>query len=259
MLQSLIWLRVEIICWVAESLRPFETINDRGFQALRKTGRPEYHIPSPLIVARVVKQVFVKTRKQIVQMLQVIHSTTIILPAWKTVLKDLDLPVRIIPCDVSTQWNSTYNMLDFALTYQEGIDVITDMWKLGLGEYELSEYEWPLVKQLHDVLKVGIQMWHITVTTLTMCHTDSQRCDFVLLTLNTKLSYGCTHYGLYWPSLHQLYAQEGATGACYTCRAWSCQTHPQSVLFTHRQIQGMLDCNGCIIFSLTLSIVLTLA
>jgi hypothetical protein len=87
-------------------------------------------------------------------------------------------------------------MLDFALTYQEGINAITDMRKLGLGEYELSEDEWPLVKQLRDVLKVGIQMCRITVT-LTMCHADSQRCDFILLTLNAKLSYGYTCHGPY--------------------------------------------------------------
>ncbi|KAG1765576.1 hypothetical protein EDD22DRAFT_757077, partial [Suillus occidentalis] len=61
---------------------------------------------------------------------KVIHSTTIILPAWKTVLENLDLPIRIIPRDVSTRWNSTYDMLDFALTYQEGINAITDMRKL---------------------------------------------------------------------------------------------------------------------------------
>ncbi|KAG1812878.1 uncharacterized protein BJ212DRAFT_1242422, partial [Suillus subaureus] len=56
---------------------------------------------------------------------KVIHLMTIILPAWKAVLEDLDLPVRIIPCDISTWWNSTYDMLDFVLTYQEGINVIT--------------------------------------------------------------------------------------------------------------------------------------
>ncbi|KAG0695624.1 hypothetical protein DFH29DRAFT_984909 [Suillus ampliporus] len=38
--------------------------------ALMKTGRPKYHIPSPLTVACDVKQVFVKTCKWIVQMLQ---------------------------------------------------------------------------------------------------------------------------------------------------------------------------------------------
>ncbi|KAG1839441.1 hypothetical protein DFJ58DRAFT_667761, partial [Suillus subalutaceus] len=62
--------RAEIVRWVSESLRPFETVNDRGFQNLMKTGRPEYYIPSPSTVARDVKQVFVKTCEQIARMLQ---------------------------------------------------------------------------------------------------------------------------------------------------------------------------------------------
>lgn len=85
---------------------------------------------------------------------KIIHSTTIILPAWKTILNDLELPIRIIPRDVSTRWNSTFDMLDFALEYRKAIDAITDTRKLGLGAYELNEEEWSLVRQLRDVLKV---------------------------------------------------------------------------------------------------------
>lgn len=59
-----------------------------------------------------------------------------------------------MPRDVSTRWNSTYDMLNFALEYRKGIDAITDKRKLGLGEYELKPNEWLLVKQLRDVLKV---------------------------------------------------------------------------------------------------------
>ncbi|KAG1899330.1 uncharacterized protein F5891DRAFT_981109 [Suillus fuscotomentosus] len=62
--------RVEIVCWVSESLRPFETVNDQGFQKLMKTGRLEYHIPSPSTITRDIKQVFVETRKQIARVLQ---------------------------------------------------------------------------------------------------------------------------------------------------------------------------------------------
>ena len=36
----------EIICWIAESKRPFQIVNDHGFKKLMKTGRPDYHIPS---------------------------------------------------------------------------------------------------------------------------------------------------------------------------------------------------------------------
>ena len=41
----------EIVCWVAESKRPFSVVSDRGFQLLMKTGRPEYYIPSPTTVS----------------------------------------------------------------------------------------------------------------------------------------------------------------------------------------------------------------
>ncbi|KAG2342366.1 hypothetical protein BDR05DRAFT_976514 [Suillus weaverae] len=53
----------EIVQWVVESLQPFETVNDHGFQALMKTRRPEYHIPSPLTVSQDVKLVFSNVRQ----------------------------------------------------------------------------------------------------------------------------------------------------------------------------------------------------
>ena len=61
----------EIVRWVAESKRPFQIVNDRGFQSLMKTGRPEYHIPSMQTVSRDVKQAFVEARKRATKMLQV--------------------------------------------------------------------------------------------------------------------------------------------------------------------------------------------
>ena len=64
-------IRAEIVRWVPESKRPFQIVKDRGFQMLMKTGRPEYHIPSPETVSRDVKKVFVHVRKQIVKLLKV--------------------------------------------------------------------------------------------------------------------------------------------------------------------------------------------
>jgi hypothetical protein len=48
----------------------------------------------------------------------IIHSTTITLPAWHQACSELGLKVRLIPHDVVTQWNSTYNMMDFVLKYR---------------------------------------------------------------------------------------------------------------------------------------------
>jgi hypothetical protein len=63
--------RAEIVRWVSESKRPFQIVKDRGFQSLMKTGRPEYHIPSPETVSRDVRNVFVNVRKRIAKMLKV--------------------------------------------------------------------------------------------------------------------------------------------------------------------------------------------
>jgi len=73
----------------------------------------------------------------------------------------LKLPVRIMPRDVSTRWNSTFDMLDFALSHRTAIDAMTDKRKLGLEECELDEREWTLVRQLRNVLKVS-QEWRQT-------------------------------------------------------------------------------------------------
>ena len=63
--------RAEIVRWVSESKRPFSIVEDRGFQALMKTGRPGYYIPSATTVSRDVKKVFVNVRKRMAKMLQV--------------------------------------------------------------------------------------------------------------------------------------------------------------------------------------------
>src|SRR5258708_30806906 len=63
--------RAEIVRWVSESLRPFEIVQDRGFQSLMKTGRPEYYIPSKSTVSRDVRLVFARTRQRIAKMMKV--------------------------------------------------------------------------------------------------------------------------------------------------------------------------------------------
>ena len=70
-------LRAEIVRWVAESLRPFSIVEDRGFKSLMKTGRPEYYLPSPDTVSWDVKLVFTQTRKRIAKMLQVSYDRVV--------------------------------------------------------------------------------------------------------------------------------------------------------------------------------------
>lgn len=62
---------VQIVKWIAENKRPFSIVKDRGFVSLMKTGRPDYHLPSPDTVSRDVRNVFVRVRKRIAKMLSV--------------------------------------------------------------------------------------------------------------------------------------------------------------------------------------------
>ena len=60
----------------------------------------------------------------------------------------------MMPHDVSTRWNSTYDMLYFALDFRTAIDKMTAMRHLDLQKYELSPAEWGIAKELRDVLNV---------------------------------------------------------------------------------------------------------
>ena len=82
-------------------------------------------------------------------------STTIILPQWFTTLEDLNLDQRMMPRDVTTRWNSTFDMLEFSCDYREPIDLITGNQMMRLRHYELSEEDWEIATKLRDVLKVG--------------------------------------------------------------------------------------------------------
>jgi hypothetical protein len=83
-----------------------------------------------------------------------IHSTTIVLPLWFRILEKLELEARKMPRDVATRWNSTFDMLEFALQYRTAIDEIAGNKTANLRQYELNDEEWRIAEQLHDTLKV---------------------------------------------------------------------------------------------------------
>ena len=82
------------------------------------------------------------------------NSTTLILPRWYEIVDELKLAERIMPRDVSTRWNSTYDMLKFALDYRPALDAITGERDMKLRKYELNNTEWVIAKQLRDILEV---------------------------------------------------------------------------------------------------------
>ena len=87
------------------------------------------------------------------------NSSTVIRPRWREILTDLSssnsrLSVCMMPRDVRTWWNSTYDMLKFSYTYRDAIDKLTSECTLKLRDYKLTEPEWEIVKQLQDSLRV---------------------------------------------------------------------------------------------------------
>lgn len=88
----------------------------------------------------------------------IVRSTTIALPAWREVCAVNGLPPRLIPRNVTTRWNSTYDMLSVAVEYRTAIDDITADKSVKLRKYELDEEDWEIVRDLLHVLKVHLRL-----------------------------------------------------------------------------------------------------
>ena len=109
--------------------------------------------------------------------LQIVHSTTAIQPVWIELIQRENLirerrnaalpanskrckPIlrfRFMPRDVRTRWNSTCDMVEFAVMYSDVIKALCAM-EAKLRRYELSSTEWRIVKELGEVLTVSIQI-----------------------------------------------------------------------------------------------------
>ena len=61
-----------------------------------------------------------------------------------------------MPRDVSTRWNSTFDMLDFAIAYRTALDDLTSNRDLNLRKYELEDDEWAVAINLRDTLEACI-------------------------------------------------------------------------------------------------------
>ncbi|RDX39997.1 hypothetical protein OH76DRAFT_1317369, partial [Lentinus brumalis] len=71
-------------------------------------------IPVKLVLAKVRKLSF-----------KIVNSSTILLPAWRDICKSLKLPEKLIPRDVKTRWNSTFDMAIVTVQYKDAVKRIT--------------------------------------------------------------------------------------------------------------------------------------
>jgi hypothetical protein len=69
------------------------------------------------------------------------NSSTIALPQWYHILDNLSLDKRVIPRDVRTCWNATYDMLDEAYSLKAAVNKIMEMRDMKLRQYEIEGHE----------------------------------------------------------------------------------------------------------------------
>jgi hypothetical protein len=93
----------------------------------------------------------------------------ITLPAWCVACAAHDQPTCLLPRDIKTCWNSTYDMLTIAFKYCTVIDDMTGNKALKLCQYELDDDKWEVVKDLLQVLKVSTLPYHVIQQTQ-HCH-----------------------------------------------------------------------------------------
>ena len=68
---------------------------------------------------------------------------------------EIPLGVHMMPRDVTIRWNSTFDMLNFAVTYRRALESLTGTLGMGLQDYELSDDDWVIAKDLRDILEVS--------------------------------------------------------------------------------------------------------
>jgi hypothetical protein len=64
------------------------------------------------------------------------------------------MKARLIPHNVSTRWNSTFDMLKVAIEYRAPIDTLVGGRKNKMRDLELDASEWTALEDLMKVLKV---------------------------------------------------------------------------------------------------------
>ena len=146
------------------------------------------------------------------------------------------MTVSLMPRDVSTQWNSTYDMLAYALKHRKAVDSITQGRELGLRKFELADHEWETVEQLHDVLKVSLlqRSFHTANNhkQLTVRSPDTQGRYAVFFTVHSKSRNGYSRDGPYRQATSDLFPQQEVHGSNSFVHHPG-QKHSESLLFTH--------------------------
>ena len=162
------------------------------------------------------------------------YSTTKLLPAWKACLEDAELASRIFPCDVLTQWNSTYDILCFAVEYHQPIESLTSDHKNNLCMFELNKNEWSIAQQLKDILEVRdmpmVHCYHIDAAHLIL---DLEGHNLVFLVRNPQSCNSYPHNGPHQHGLHKCLPPNKQSQSSYVSHHCCCKENSEQVLLPH--------------------------
>src|SRR6266481_8067102 len=117
----------------------------------------------------------------------IVQSTTIALPAWCHHCKAHKIKSCVLPCGVVTHWNSTFDMLNFAVQYWAIIDTMMANKSLKLWKFELETEEWTIVEDLITVLIVSICIYHQPYILTVFCSSTRMQHSFSSRTLAASL------------------------------------------------------------------------
>ena len=174
------------------------------------------------------------------------NSTTIVLPQWFSVLQELELAEQMMPRDVKTRWNSTFDMLDFAVEHITAINTITGDCDMKLRQYELSEDEWDMARQLRDVLKVSSTFQLVFMLSNDSALLDLQRRDIVFFPRDTQYRYRHTSHGSHRRAPRHCCNWKQVPSCNQGCpRDWKKNSQP--VLWQNWSFWGFQDCYGYVI------------
>ncbi|KAF9059142.1 hypothetical protein BDP27DRAFT_1239377, partial [Rhodocollybia butyracea] len=67
---------------------------------------------------------------------------------WRETVAGTNFKDRILPRDVTTRWNSTYDMLAAFIKMKDVVNLFLDRASNGLSDYCLSEGEWDAINDL---------------------------------------------------------------------------------------------------------------
>lgn len=131
-----------------------------------------------------------------------------VLSTWKDILTNLHFTISLMPRDIATCWNSTFDLLVYALKHRKAVHLLTQWCELGLRKFELSNNEWATIEQLHSILKVSNTMiQHVWSNTHKPNLIGPQGCHTFLLALDTKPCNGHPSDGPYQSRAYDIFTR----------------------------------------------------